>query len=117
MTVKPTAQTTFFDTVRSELDSPLFAVSLKYHAPGSYDFGYLDKSKYTGSITYADVDSADGFWKFTADGYAVGDGAANSSPIPAIAGTYIYLSPSIQYLHIPTHPTNPKPTQTPEPPS
>ncbi|KAF9893236.1 Type I transmembrane sorting receptor [Aspergillus nanangensis] len=86
-TVKPQSQKTFFDTVKSELDSPLFAVSLKYHAPGSYDFGFLDKTKYKGTIKYADVDSSEGFWKFTADGYSVGDGQANSSPIAAIADT------------------------------
>ncbi|KAL5363386.1 aspartic peptidase domain-containing protein [Aspergillus floccosus] len=86
-TVQPKPQTTFFDTVKSELDAPLFAVTLKYHAPGSYDFGFIDKTKFTGSLAYADVDSSDGFWKFTADGYAVGDGEANSSPITGIADT------------------------------
>ncbi|KAL4889596.1 aspartic peptidase domain-containing protein [Aspergillus ambiguus] len=95
-TVQPKSQTTFFDTVKSELDSPLFAVSLKYHAPGSYDFGFVDKTKYTGSLSYADVDSSDGFWKFTADGYAVADGEANSSPITAIAdtGTTLMMLPN-----------------------
>ncbi|KAE8380856.1 Aspartic protease pep1 [Aspergillus bertholletiae] len=86
-TVKPKPQTTFFDTVKSQLDSPLFAVTLKYHAPGSYDFGYIDKQKYTGEIAYADVDSSQGFWQFTADGYSVGSGAAQQTPITGIADT------------------------------
>ncbi|KAI9043422.1 pepsin-like aspartic protease [Aspergillus affinis] len=86
-TVEPKAQTTFFDTVKSQLDSPLFAVALKYHAAGSYDFGFLDDSKYTGEITYSDVDTSQGFWQFTADGYAVGDGATKNDPITAIADT------------------------------
>ncbi|RHZ66495.1 pepsin-like aspartic protease [Aspergillus thermomutatus] len=86
-TVSPRPQTTFFDTVKSQLDAPLFAVTLKYHAPGTYDFGYIDNSKYTGQLTYADVDSSQGFWMFTADGYGVGDGAPNSNQISGIADT------------------------------
>lgn len=86
-TVQPKAQTTFFDTVKDQLDSPLFAVTLKHQAPGSYDFGFIDKSKYTGSLTYTDVDSSDGFWGFTADGWSVGSSSAgSSSSIKAIAG-------------------------------
>lgn len=84
--VKPRSQKTFFDTVKSELDAPLFAVTLKHNAPGSYDFGYLDNSKYTGKITYTDVDSSQGFWGFTADGYAVGNGQTTSDQISGIAG-------------------------------
>lgn len=85
--VRPRRQNTFFDTVKSQLDSPLFAVTLKHNAPGSYDFGYIDNKKYTGKITYTDVDSSQGFWGFTASGYGVGDGEVNSNPIKGIAGT------------------------------
>lgn len=84
-TVSPKAQTTFFDTVKGQLDSPLFAVTLKHSAPGSYDFGYIDDSKYTGDLTYTDVDSSEGFWTFTASSYKVGTGSAGSS-ITGIAG-------------------------------
>jgi aspergillopepsin I len=35
----------------SGLDKPLFAVTLKHGAPGTYDFGYIDKKKFTGSLT------------------------------------------------------------------
>jgi aspergillopepsin I len=38
-TVTPTAQKTFFDTVKSSLSSALFAADLKKGAAGSYDFG------------------------------------------------------------------------------
>ncbi|KAH9870170.1 hypothetical protein J1614_007093, partial [Plenodomus biglobosus] len=71
-TVSPTQQTTFFDTVKPQLAAPLFAVNLKYHAAGTYDFGYIDKSKYTGSITYVDVDNSQGFWGISATAYGVG---------------------------------------------
>ncbi|KAJ5328366.1 hypothetical protein N7541_001496 [Penicillium brevicompactum] len=85
-TVSPNPQTTFFDTVKSQLDEPLFAVTLKHNAPGTYDFGFIDKSKYTGSLVYADVDSSQGFWSFTADSYKIGT-SAKSSPITGIADT------------------------------
>ncbi|KAL1965680.1 hypothetical protein VTN77DRAFT_5180 [Rasamsonia byssochlamydoides] len=95
-TVKPQAQTTFFDTVKSQLDQPLFAVALKHNAPGTYDFGKIDASKYTGTITYTNVDSSQGFWSFNATGYAVGNGAAVSFPINGIAdtGTSLFMLPT-----------------------
>lgn len=65
----------------------MFAATLKHNAPGSYDFGFIDNSKYTGMIEYTDVDSSQGFWMFTADGYGVGSSQPNSSPMKAIAGT------------------------------
>lgn len=86
-TVKPTPQKTFFDTVKANLPSPVFCANLKYHAAGTYDFGFIDSSKYTGSITYVNVNTANGFWEFTADGYAIGTGATTTSSIDAIADT------------------------------
>lgn len=86
-TVTPTAQNTFFDTVKSSLKSKLFTADLKKGAAGSYDFGYIDSSKYTGSITYVDVDTSNGFWEFTADGYSVGSGSSVTSSIDGIADT------------------------------
>ena len=95
-TVSPTPAETFFDNVKSSLASPLFAVTLKYHAAGTYDFGYIDSSKYTGSITYVDVDTSNGFWEFTASGYAVGSGSTKTLSIDAIADTGTTL------LYVPT---------------
>lgn len=65
---------------------PLFAVTLKHKAPGSYDFGHLDRSKYKGAISYKDVDNSNGFWQFTADGYGVGDGEVKEEEFSAMAG-------------------------------
>lgn len=90
-TVKPKAQTTFFDTVKSSLASPLFAVQLKHNAPGVYDFGFTDSSKYTGSIAYTDVDSSQGFWSFTADSYKVGSQSGSSIKGIADTGTTLLL--------------------------
>jgi aspergillopepsin I len=85
-TVRPTRQTTFFDTVKSSLKQKLFAVDLKKGAAGTYDFGYIDSSKYTGAITYVPVNSANGFWQFTA-GSNIGSAIADT-------GTTLLLIPN-----------------------
>lgn len=94
-TVEPQQQTTFFDTVKSSLARKLFTADLKKGAAGSYDFGFINTAKYTGSITYVPVNTANGFWQFTAGGYAVGSKAAVSSSFTAIAdtGTTLLLLP------------------------
>ncbi|OKL57616.1 Aspartic protease pep1 [Talaromyces atroroseus] len=71
-TVSPVAQNTWFTNVQSSLALPLFAAYLRDGAPGTYDFGYIDETKYTGALTYTSVDTDPGYWKFTADGYAIG---------------------------------------------
>ncbi|KAI1767114.1 secreted aspartic proteinase precursor [Hypoxylon sp. FL1150] len=83
-TVSPTKQKTFFDNVAPNLDTAVWTADLQYHEPGTYDFGVIDDSKYTGDITYTDVDSSDGFWMFTASGYSVG---AKNSTIKARASS------------------------------
>ncbi|KAH9872236.1 hypothetical protein IAQ61_005071 [Plenodomus lingam] len=85
-TVSPEPQKTFFDTVKPQLAEPLFAVNLKYHAAGTYDFGYIDKSKYTGPITYVNVDDSQGFWGISATAYGVG-GTTTQRAISGILDT------------------------------
>lgn len=68
------------------------------YAAGTYDFGYIDKAKYTGNITYVPINSDPGYWTFTSSGYAVGSGNFSSSPIEGIADTgtsLIYLPTAI----------------------
>jgi Eukaryotic aspartyl protease len=85
-TVSPTQQTPFFFNAIPSLSSPVFTASLKHDAPGTYDFGEIDTSKYTGDLTYIDVDSSEGFWQFTSPGYQV-DGQSYSASSAAIADT------------------------------
>ncbi|KAI5201506.1 aspartic protease pepB [Aureobasidium subglaciale] len=107
-TVSPDQQTTFFDSVKSTLARKLFTVDLKKGGPGSYDFGYIDSSKYTGAITYVPVNTRNGFWQFTTTGYSVGSGATVSSSYSAIAdtGTTLLLVPdnvvSAYYAQVPS---------------
>jgi len=86
-TVTPTQAKTFFDNAQSSLDSPLFAAYLPFNADGAYDFGYTDSTKYTGSITYADVDSSGGFWEFPSTSYKVGSTTKSMSGYTGIADT------------------------------
>lgn len=96
-TVSPNQATTFFDTVKSSLAKQLFTVDLKHNTAGTYDFGYIDSSKYTGSITYTNVDTSNGFWQFTAGGYSIGTSTSTSGSVgTAIAdtGTTLLYLPS-----------------------
>jgi hypothetical protein len=79
----------------SSLASPVFTADLKKGTPGTYDFGFIDSSKYTGSISYTSVNTANGFWEFTGSGYAVGSSSFKSLSIDAIAdtGTTLLLLP------------------------
>jgi aspergillopepsin I len=45
-TVKPEKQSTFFESIKPVLKEPLFTVSLKKNATGTYDFGFIDERKY-----------------------------------------------------------------------
>ena len=94
-TVTPDKQQTFFTNAETLLDSPVFTADLKKGQPGSYNFGYIDSSAYTGAITYTAVDNSQGFWGFTSAGYTVGTGNAVTESIPAIAdtGTSLLLVP------------------------
>ncbi|KAM3512528.1 hypothetical protein MY11210_003791 [Beauveria gryllotalpidicola] len=77
-TVKPKKQKTWFDNVKSQLDSPLFVADLKHKVPGSYIFGRIPSGAEDAS--YANVDTSDGFWGFSATTIFGG-------PIEAIADT------------------------------
>lgn len=96
--VQPVKQKTFFDNAKSSLSAPLFTVDLKKGSPGTYNFGYIDDTKYTGDIAYVAVDNSRGFWEFTASGFAIGSGSLSSTSIDAIADTgttLLYLPNSI----------------------
>ena len=92
----PNKLQTFFGNAIPTLAAPLFTANLKKGTPGNYNFGYIDTTEYTGSITYVPVKTTNGFWEFTGNGYAVGTGAFVSSSIDAIAdtGTTLLYLPS-----------------------
>lgn len=86
-TVSPTPQKTFFANAQSSLSSPIIGAYLPQGANGAYDFGKTDTSKYTGSISYASVDSSNGFWEFSSNNYKVGSTTHSMSGTTGIADT------------------------------
>ncbi|KAI4106201.1 MAG: hypothetical protein L6R37_002288 [Teloschistes peruensis] len=97
-TVQPVKQKTFFSNAKASLSAPLFTANLKKGQPGTYTFGYIDAAQHSGGITYVPVNTANGFWEFTSNGYAVGSGAFVSSSIDSIADTgttLLYLPSSV----------------------
>lgn len=96
-TVEPTSQSTWFTNAIPQLDSPVFTADLKYQAAGTYDFGFIDTTKYTGNITYTTVNTNPGYWTFTSSGYGVGS-TFTSTSITGIADTgttLLYLPATI----------------------
>jgi aspergillopepsin I len=85
--IKPRAQLTWFDNIKPQLAAPLFTSSLKRREPGSYDFGYIDKDKYTGDIVWTDVKANKGYWDFNPTGFAIGNGKVSKASFEAIADT------------------------------
>ena len=69
------------------ISQQIFTADLQKGAPGSFDFGFVDSSKYTGQIYYVPVDNSSGFWGLTASGYQVGDNSFNYTPVKAIVDT------------------------------
>jgi aspergillopepsin I len=56
------------------------------------DFGFIDSTKYTGSITYTPVVAiknapTSGLWSFVSTGYAIGTRTFNTTSIPVLTDT------------------------------
>ncbi|KAH9827987.1 putative peptidase A1 family protein [Teratosphaeria destructans] len=87
-TVEPEAQKTFFYNVKDQLAEYVFTANLKDSSAGTYTFGTIDSSQYTGDIHYVDIDNSDGFWQWSPTAYSV-DGESSECPTcsPAIADT------------------------------
>ncbi|KAK3356762.1 aspartic peptidase domain-containing protein [Lasiosphaeria hispida] len=86
-TVTPKRQLTFFENAKLGLEAPVFTADLKWHASGTYDFGYVDPAKHTGNITYVPVNTDPGYWMWTSTGYSVGSGPWVTQSISNIADT------------------------------
>ncbi|RYC60321.1 hypothetical protein CHU98_g5884 [Xylaria longipes] len=94
-TVKPKQENTWFDNAIKTLDAPVWTADLKYRQPGTYDFGFIDETKYKGGISYVDVNSTNGLWTINTSGYSIGDGSFKALSFKAIAdtGTSLALLP------------------------
>ncbi|KUJ16505.1 aspartyl protease [Mollisia scopiformis] len=74
-TVKPTAQKTFFDNAMPSLAMPVFTADLRKASVGAYTFGAIDSTRFNGSLSWAAVNTTNGFWQFSSSKFAVGTGA------------------------------------------
>jgi hypothetical protein len=107
-TVRPVPAKTFFENVMPSLESPLFTAALRHGGGGTYNFGFIDNSQFTGSIAYAPVQSASGFWQFASSGATVGGKAIAGSSGNYIADTgttLILVAPSIAAAYWSTVPS------------
>ncbi|KAK2789938.1 Type I transmembrane sorting receptor [Onygenales sp. PD_10] len=106
--IRPKAQLGFFDNVKDTLPEPIFTATLKHEEPGTFDFGYIDETKYEGSITYTPVDTRDGYWTISTTGFAIGNYTNHNATIKGLidTGTSLLLLPphivSAYYASIPT---------------
>ncbi|CEJ81163.1 hypothetical protein VHEMI01307 [[Torrubiella] hemipterigena] len=81
-------QTTWMTNAMSQLKESVMTADLKYDSTGTYGFGSIDKTKYTGSINYADVNKQKGAaWSWTSSGYSVGSGKFVSYSMNAFVDT------------------------------
>lgn len=86
-TVKPNPVITPVENmIRQKLiPNPIFTVTLKESKSnatgqgGHFTFGYLDPSSYKGQITYAPVNTSQGFWQVNSPYFKIG---RNGNPIP-----------------------------------
>jgi hypothetical protein len=86
-TVAPKKQKTFFENAKDDHGAGVFTADLQHDAPGTYTFGIINKTAYTGDVVYTDIDPSNGMWTFKSTGFAVGDGELNKTSITTIADT------------------------------
>ncbi|MCJ1384096.1 Type I transmembrane sorting receptor [Xylographa soralifera] len=86
----------YTNAVAQGLPQAVFTADLKKGAPGTYNFGYVNASEYTGALTSVVVSTANGFWEFTSNGYAIGTAAFVALAIDTIVdtGTTLLLLPT-----------------------
>jgi aspergillopepsin I len=80
-TVQPEKQKTFFDTLEPTLQKKVFAANLRVDGKGTWDFGYIDESKFTGAITWAPLAGDQKHWKIDVGEYAVGKGSFSTTSV------------------------------------
>lgn len=87
-TVTPTKQNTFYANIMPSLATPVFTANLLLDGSGTFEFGNIDQTKFTGTLAYTPVDSSQGFWQFPSASYKVaGTAGTNTAASPAIADT------------------------------
>jgi len=86
-TMEPTQQKTFFDNIVSDLSQPVFTAALKGDAEGSYEFGNIDTSSFTGELNVIPIDASQGFWQFDSSTATINNKKVQIQDSKAIADT------------------------------
>lgn len=99
-TVQPKPQKTFWENLIPDLSEPLFTADLEDNGgKGTYEFGYINHTKYSGDLHYVDVDPSQGFWQFDVPSFSIGEqktACTTCSPMIADTGTtLVYLDSDI----------------------
>ncbi|RBR19331.1 hypothetical protein FVER53590_08402 [Fusarium verticillioides] len=106
--VTPKKQKTFFETLLPTLKKKIFAANLRVDGkPATWDFGYIDTTKFKGKVSYTPVVSTK-YWSMNVSSYSVGKSSFNSKKkvgeVIVDSGTYlIYLPEAVvndYYSHI-----------------
>jgi aspergillopepsin I len=69
-----------------------------HYKGGTFGFGFVNHSLYTGNLSYSPVDPSLEYWNFTSSGYAVGSGNfthVNISGVADTGTTLMYLPDTI----------------------
>jgi hypothetical protein len=88
-TVKPNKQKTFFTSIMPSLAQPVFSVDLTNGTTGTFTFGAIDNTRFTGSLTSVPINTQSGFWQVASNSFQVGTQTiVNQGASPAIAGKF-----------------------------
>lgn len=83
-TIQPVPQKTFFENLVQDLDEPVMTVLLKSDengGVGSYEFGRIDPTKFTGNLIEVSVDNSRGHWEISTPRFKVGGQDAQAQDI------------------------------------
>ncbi|RDL36595.1 Acid protease [Venustampulla echinocandica] len=96
----PNPQQTWFNFILPKLSAPLFTANFVRNGVGTIDFGFINPTKYTGSIAYTPVVPLNGwpqsgYWLFNWSGFAIGTRNFNSTELQVLtdSGCNIVLLP------------------------
>jgi hypothetical protein len=99
-TVKPVQANTFFANAMPNMPLPVFTADLRAASSGTYEFGAIDSTKFNGSLTWAAVNTTNGFWQFSSQKFSVGTGTsmmsvAGGQAIADTGTTLMLVDPSV----------------------
>lgn len=73
--------------MKAKLNKRVFSVNLREDGSGSYVFGLIDPSAYTGPLTRVPIDMRRGLWEFNSTTFAIdGEKTYNGGASPGVAG-------------------------------